>query len=182
MRRYAIAAAALLTFSATALHAQTPTLTNDLIKDINEVEEKLVSLANTLNATQWNWRPAEGVRSVHEVLMHVAADNYFIPAAMGVAAPAKTGITATDYPAVQKFESQKPSREATVAELKASFEHLRTAMKTFPQARMEDKLKVFGQDFTVQGMLVMTATHLHEHLGQMIAYARSNNVKPPWSR
>jgi hypothetical protein len=24
-------------------------------------------------------------------------------------------------------------------------------------------------------------THLHEHLGQMIAYARTNGVKPPWS-
>lgn len=182
MRRYAIAATVLLAFSASALQAQTPTLTNDLIKDINDVEAKLIGLANALNDTQWNWRPAEGVRSVHEVLMHVAADNYFIPAAMGVAAPAKTGITATDYPAVQKFEGQKLGREATVAELKTSFEHLRNAMKSFPQTRMEEKLKVFGQEFTVQGMLVLTATHLHEHLGQMIAYARSNNVKPPWSR
>jgi hypothetical protein len=28
----------------------------------------------------------------------------------------------------------------------------------------------------------MTATHLHEHLGQLIAYARSNGVTPPWSQ
>jgi hypothetical protein len=25
-------------------------------------------------------------------------------------------------------------------------------------------------------------THLHEHLGQLIAYARMNNVVPPWSK
>jgi hypothetical protein len=24
-------------------------------------------------------------------------------------------------------------------------------------------------------------THVHEHLGQMIAYARTNGVVPPWS-
>jgi hypothetical protein len=24
-------------------------------------------------------------------------------------------------------------------------------------------------------------THMHEHLGQMIAYARMNGVTPPWS-
>jgi hypothetical protein len=28
---------------------------------------------------------------------------------------------------------------------------------------------------------VLTTTHLHEHLGQLIAYARSNGVVPPWS-
>jgi hypothetical protein len=30
--------------------------------------------------------------------------------------------------------------------------------------------------------MLLTVTHLHEHLGQAIAYARSNNVVPPWSR
>jgi hypothetical protein len=30
--------------------------------------------------------------------------------------------------------------------------------------------------------MLATVTHLHEHLGQLIAYARSNNVEPPWSR
>jgi hypothetical protein len=25
-------------------------------------------------------------------------------------------------------------------------------------------------------------THLHEHAGQMIAYARSNKIVPPWSK
>jgi hypothetical protein len=29
---------------------------------------------------------------------------------------------------------------------------------------------------------VGTVTHLHEHLGQLIAYARSNKVTPPWSK
>ena len=31
-------------------------------------------------------------------------------------------------------------------------------------------------------MWITTATHLHEHLGKLIAYARSNNVTPPWSK
>jgi hypothetical protein len=41
---------------------------------------------------------------------------------------------------------------------------------------------VFGQKRTLQQLWVLTATHLHEHLGQAIAYARANNVVPPWSR
>jgi hypothetical protein len=29
---------------------------------------------------------------------------------------------------------------------------------------------------------IASTTHLHEHLGQLIAYARSNKIAPPWSR
>jgi hypothetical protein len=29
--------------------------------------------------------------------------------------------------------------------------------------------------------MMVLASHAHEHLGQAIAYARSNNVTPPWS-
>ena len=35
---------------------------------------------------------------------------------------------------------------------------------------------------TRQGFWILATTHLHEHLGQAIAYARSNGVVPPWSR
>ena len=38
------------------------------------------------------------------------------------------------------------------------------------------------QKNTTRGVWIVTATHLHEHLGQLIAYARSNNVTPPWSK
>jgi uncharacterized damage-inducible protein DinB len=182
MRRHAFPVLLLLALVAPEASAQTPALTNDLIKTVNEAEQKFIGLGNALSAEQWNWRPGPGVRSVQEVLLHIAADNYFIPAAMGVAAPAATKITATDFAAMQAFEGQKLSREATIAELKTSFEHLRKAMASFPESRMNDPIKVFGQDFTTRAFLILATTHLHEHLGQMIAYARTNNVKPPWSR
>ena len=181
VRRPLIAVTAILLFAPPA-PAQTPALTADLIKDITEVEEKLVGLANALSLEQYAWRPAQGVRSVQEVLMHVAADNYFIPAAMGVPAPAETRITATDYSTIQAFENQKLSKDATVAALRASFVHLRKAMSGVPEAKFGETIKVFGQSFTNRQFMILTATHMHEHLGQLIAYARSNNVKPPWSR
>ena len=43
-------------------------------------------------------------------------------------------------------------------------------------------MKLFGQPFTMQSAWVLGTTHLHEHLGQLIAYARTNGVKPPWSQ
>ena len=71
---------------------------------------------------------------------------------------------------------------ATIAELTSSFDHLKRAMAQVPASRLNETMKVFGQDFTVRSFLLLATTHLHEHLGQMIAYARSNGVVPPWSR
>jgi drug/metabolite transporter (DMT)-like permease len=40
-----------------------------------------------------------------------------------------------------------------------------------------------GLPLVILGLwLTLSATHLHEHLGQQIAYARSNGVVPPWSQ
>jgi hypothetical protein len=58
---------------------------------------------------------------------------------------------------------------------------LKQAMLATDPAKLGDDIKMFGQTFTRQRALIMTTTHLHEHLGQLIAYARSNSVKPPWS-
>lgn len=178
-----LAIGALVSSLAVPARAQTATgITGDLIKATASVEEKFVALANALSAAHYDWRPGEGVRSVGEVLLHVAADNYFLPTFIGVSAPAATKIAANDYPSVQAYERQKLERAATITELMASFDHLKQAMAQVPESRLNESLKVFGQDFTVRSFLLLATTHLHEHLGQMIAYARSNGVKPPWSR
>jgi hypothetical protein len=42
--------------------------------------------------------------------------------------------------------------------------------------------KVFGKDMTKEGAVRYLFGDQHEHLGQSIAYARSNGVVPPWSK
>jgi len=43
--------------------------------------------------------------------------------------------------------------------------------------------QTFGQRKTAaRSLWISTVTHLHEHLGQLIAYARSNKIAPPWSK
>ena len=80
------------------------------------------------------------------------------------------------------FEKQPLDQAATVAAIEASFDHIRTALTGISEARLNEKIKVFGQEFTVRQFVVLAATHMHEHLGQLIAYSRMNGVKPPWSR
>jgi uncharacterized damage-inducible protein DinB len=183
VKRWAIIAITALSGAAVPAAAQTPAgLTGDLITVTTQLEQKVLALAGAMSEAQYAWRPGEGVRSVGEVLMHIAADNYLLPTGFGISAPAATGITATDFPALQKYEKQKLSKAATIAEVEKSFVHLKRAFAQIPEARMNENVKFFGQDFTVRSLLILTTTHLHEHLGQMIAYARSNGVVPPWSR
>lgn len=166
--------------AAPVLHAQ-GSLSSDLLKDIGEVESKLVGLARAIPADKYAWRPGQGVRSVGELFMHVSADNYLIPAATGSApAPAATGIKGDDYKTAVAFEKRQLDRDATIKELEASFKYLKGALGATDN--MAKSVKLFGQDFTLQQAWILATTHLHEHLGQAIAYARSNGVVPPWSQ
>ena len=47
---------------------------------------------------------------------------------------------------------------------------------------LQAPVKLFGREMTKQGALMLILEDQHEHLGQSIAYARSNGVVPPWSK
>jgi hypothetical protein len=101
---------------------------------------------------------------------------------MGVNAPAETGILGKEYKTAVAFEQKKATPEQIVAELDKSFAFLKKALTDTPDGKLDAPLDVFGQKTNLRSLWLMTTTHLHEHLGQLIAYARSNNVTPPWSK
>lgn len=177
----AAAAALLLTSLAIPASAQQPGVVKDLLQDIASVEQKLVGLAKAMPEASYAWKPGQGVRTTGEVFQHVAADNYFMPTVWKLAAPAATGIKEGDYNTVQAYETRKVTRDEAIADLERSFAHLKQAMEKATPEWLQQTQTVFGMSMTGQGFLILTATHLHEHLGQMIAYARSNGIKPPWS-
>ncbi|HSJ32670.1 MAG TPA: DinB family protein [Longimicrobiales bacterium] len=165
-----------------AAAASRPAVMNALLRDVTQVEEKMTALAGAIPEAKYAWRPADGVRSTAEVLVHVAADNWFLPTAVGIAAPAETGITAGDYPSVQAYEARTMTKAEAMETMRESFAHLRAAMEKADEAFLAQKIELFGSEMSGTDLWVLTTTHLHEHLGQMIAYARSNGVVPPWSR
>jgi uncharacterized damage-inducible protein DinB len=175
--------AVLLLTAVSPLRAQTRDgLMGDLAKDAAGVETKIVGLAKALPEAAYAWRPAPGVRTVGEVLLHVASDNYFLPAAMGATPPGATGINGKDYQTTVTFEKRKLTRAQIISELEASFAFLKTSMNAVQDSQLSAPIEVFGQKMTNRSLWIGTTTHLHEHLGQLIAYARSNNVTPPWSK
>ncbi len=164
------------------LAAQAPSIMADLAKDIDGVNQKLIALAKAMPADKYSWSPGAGVRSVGEVFRHVASDNYLLPAMVGAAPPSATGIVAAEYKTVVAYEKRTATREQTVADLEASIAFMTSEMAKTTSANLGAEVNMFGQKATRQALWILTATHLHEHLGQAIAYARMNGVVPPWSK
>jgi uncharacterized damage-inducible protein DinB len=151
-------------------------LRSELLQDMESLERKYVALAEAVPQERHTWRPADGVRSVSEVFMHVADANYYLT---GVAAyPRPEGLKSVqELNALEKITDKPQLLNA----LRASFVHGKQAIAATPDAKLDEPITLFGQDATVRAALVLLVSHMHEHLGQSIAYARMNQITPPWS-
>lgn len=173
-----VSAAALALVSSAALAqapetASKPSFGSEISKELADVEKKLVGLAEAMPAERYGWRPAEGVRSVSEIYVHVAGGNYMLPTILGIKRP--EGMVARD------MEKTITDKAKVIDALKTSFVHARRAVESVPDADLDKSVKFFGTDKTERQMLILILNHAHEHLGQSIAYARMNGVAPPWS-
>lgn len=79
------------------------------------------------------------------------------------------------------MEKKVVDKAQVVDALKKSIAHLRSSIEATPDADLDQKVKLFGRDMSKRAVYILLAGHIHEHLGQSIAYARSNGVTPPWS-
>lgn len=153
--------------------SQESALQQELVGLLTYNESQIVMLAEAIPADKYGWSPQEGVRSVAGVLMHVASANYFITAGMGFDLPA--GVDPN------KLESITDKKEA-IEILKNSFAYLKEKAMLVKDANLSDKFKLpFGEFSKRQGLLILL-DHAGEHKGQLIAYARSNGITPPWSQ
>ncbi len=135
--------------------------------------DKLVSLAEAFSEEGMKWRPAEGIRSVRESILHVAAANYFIGSRLGGEMP--EGLNP------REFEKTITSKEETVQTLKDSIAFIKSTVGHMNDEALNESIKMFGQDMNKMGAVLVVGGHAYEHLGQLIAYARSYGVVPPWS-
>lgn len=171
----------LLVLASSPLAAQQGSVTADISADLDRVQQQLTQLAGAFPADKWDWRPAEGVRSVGEVYMHLLSENYLLAAATGTPAPSETGIKGSDYQTALAYEKTKLSREAVMAELEKSFAALKKSLSTLTHESLA-QASALGAQSSNQRVMLFASAHSHEHLGQLIAYARMNNITPPWSR
>jgi len=150
----------------------------EFIADMDTLHVKIVALAKAIPADKYSWRPGPGVRSISEVLMHVTGEWYFWgPNSMAGKPPADFGDPKTKLPGLEKNTT---SKDAVVAELEKSWSYCVGQLRSANPATLTGKYKPWGT--TIDAAAFGMSGDLHEHLGQLIAYARSVGVKPPWSK
>jgi|WetSurMetagenome_2_1015567.scaffolds.fasta_scaffold681238_1 uncharacterized damage-inducible protein DinB len=148
-------------------------LRGEMLMNASDVEQKILGLVSATPQDKFTWRPMEGVRSVSEVFLHISGANYLFPSFAGAAIP--EGID------LKKLEESTTNKSKIAEIVKASFASFRDNLTKLSDADLEKPTKMFGMETTYRNVYLIALTHMHEHLGQSIAYARSNGVVPPWT-
>ena len=149
------------------------------LMDLDTLQSKFLALAEAIPAEKYAWRPAPGVRSIGEAFMHVASE-YYVYAPMAYGATRST-VIARAPEAFKAFESKSTKADA-VKHLKEGFTYMKQQLEGLDPAAITGTKKLFDGDRTIVETSFVMSGDLHEHLGQLIAYARTNGVAPPWSK
>jgi len=145
--------------------------------DLDTLQQKFVGLAQAFPQDKYAWRPMDGVRSVSEVLMLAAFEGYtFIPNGFG-GKPASLGT-----PEEMAKLRTLTDKAQVVDHLNKAFAHAKKEIDAIDPSTLTGTHKLFGRDLTTPQIATLIGGDLHEHLGQLIAYARMNHIVPPWSK
>jgi len=159
-----------------ASFAQESTVQSEFVQVMSYNSAQIMALAEAIPAETYDWRPGDGVRSVAEALMHTASTNYFFGSMLGADMP--EGIDP------MTMEKTITSKEEVTAALKQSFDWVIEVGKNFNSENFQDQVSFpngDGQTFSKRMTLMIVIAHAWEHTGQVIAYARTNDIVPPWS-
>jgi uncharacterized damage-inducible protein DinB len=138
-------------------------------KDAGTLSDKFTGLARVMSG-KYDWKPGQGVRPVGDVFNLIVTENGLLAGVLSGTPNAGTKPAPITDP--EKLQEA----------LKTSYVNLQKAITGLSDQDLQAPVKLFGRDMSKLGALMLILTDQHEHLGQSIAYARSNGVVPPWSK
>ena len=171
------------------MSTQLPGFRGEYLWEFELAEKQLLALAEAFPAERFGWRPAETARSVSEVLVHLGVGGRAMLALLGVDAAqdlygklegegvARTMAILTRNESLEKSMTDKAD---VLALLRHSLNGVRTAFAGTSDTELDKPEGWFGQGSTVRRLYMRAVCHLHEHMGQLIAYARAMGLPAPW--
>lgn len=146
----------------------------DIIGSMMMAAKEVEELAAAMPDKKYDWRPGKGVRSVGEVYLHICQANYMIPTLLGATPPMSKDE-------IMKMGDMKADKAKIAQMLQDSYAFAAKAIGDVQDSDLDTQVEFFGQKMPKRALMMVLASHSHEHLGQSIAYARMNGIVPPWT-
>ncbi len=140
----------------------------------DQSSNKLVDLAKAMPEDTYTWAPDEETMTVAQVFMHISRHNYTLPS-IGLDIDIPEDV---DAGALEKITD----KDIVIKELKKSIDHVSRSIEKLSSDDLEKQTELFGETVESWAVLMLLITHMSEHVGQAISYARMNGIAPPWSR
>ena len=160
----------------------------DLLNDLGGTRHHLEQLAEAIPAEKYTWRPQDGVRSVSEVFIHIAAANYLLLSVAGMKLPAEyfPGVAASDSKALHErmiaLEKEITQKSEVQRMLKDSLVQFQDHFSALAPSDLDKPVDFFGSKSSVRAVYLRIFAHNNEHYGQLVGLCpgyRSDSALDP---
>jgi len=156
------------------------TFRDALLAELETAERQILAVAQKMPAEKFGWRPDTTARSVSEALVHVAAGNFSLLAFLGRDAPKDIygDIVGEGEQRLWSVVHRNDELEKAVREKGEVIKLLERSLQA-----VRESIQQSGESLaepTTSRVYMRMIVHLHEHMGQMIAYLRTNGLSAPW--
>ncbi len=161
----------------------------EFLWELEIAERQLIALAEAFPAEKYGWRPDDKTRSVSEILVHVAAGNFMLLDQIGVSPPTDLyGQLSSEgherlWDMVRRNDVLEKSicgKAEIIGMLKRSLAAVTKSLAQATTGELDRLQHFFGEQTTMRRVHLRLVAHVHEHMGQMIAYLKFNGIAPPW--
>jgi uncharacterized damage-inducible protein DinB len=157
-------------------YGQAPSVQQEFTGGTAYNKNHIVQLINAIPEDKLSWKSNDDVRSVSEVVAHIAATNYMFGSFLGTTPLPESG---KDW---QSFEKTLTSKKQLLKAINESFAYIDAAATAVESDDLTTQVELPFGTFTKRNIMAVANSHCAEHKGQFIAYARFMGITPPWSQ
>lgn len=169
-RQLTAVALAALVLSPAAAFAQATPFTEAVKAQLAQIKAPIIRTAEKVGEDLYAFKPTPEVRSLGQLIGHIADGNYGI-----------CGLASGMKPTTSGIEKSTTSKAALQKALADSFVFCEQAIASMDEKKATETIKAFG---SVQPRLMVLAfnnSHLNEHYGNLVTYMRLKGIVPPSS-
>jgi uncharacterized damage-inducible protein DinB len=172
MTRTFLAAAVVALFVPTSALAQSNPFTDAAKAQLEQIKNNVIRTAEKVPEDLYAFKPTPEVRSLGQLLAHIADGNFGICGAGSTMKPPMSGI---------EKSTGGNGKAAIQKALAASFEFCESAWASMDNTRSPEVVKTFLGTQPRFSVLTFNTSHVWEHYGNLVTYMRLKGIVPPSS-